>query len=135
MVYPPSPKKRFIRFYKNRYANIIRFSPLRQHPGAPSFFWKTSKTEKELVPQKKYREDPNGAGDGVVRIGVAPLALIHVMEAARGAARRLHTVFVHHAVTQCKIAAAFARKFFFRFRQFLYGVFDVLCYTESGKNP
>ena len=90
---------------------------------------------KELVPQKKYKEDPNGAGNGVVRIGVAPLALIHVMEAARGAVRRLHAVFVHHAVTRCKIAAAFARKLFFCFLQFLYGVFGVLCYTESGKNP
>ena len=132
MVYPPYRKKRFIRFYKNQYANIIRFSPLRQHPGTPSFFWKTSKTEKELVPQKKYKEDPNGAGDGVVRIGVAPLALIHVIEAARGVVRRLHAVL---SITRCKIAAAFARKLFSRFRQFLYGVFGVLCYTESGKNP
>ena len=42
------------------------------------------------------------AGDGVVRIGVAPLALIHVMEAARGAVRRLHAVFAHHAVQNCR---------------------------------
>ena len=94
-----------------------------------------TKAAKELVPQKKYKEDPNDAGDGVVRIGVAPLALIHVMEAARGAVRRLHAVFVHHAVTRCKIAAAFARKLFFCFLQFLYGIFGVLCYTENGKNP
>ena len=39
------------------------------------------------------------------------------------------------SITRCKIAAVFAQKLFFCFLQFLYGVFGVLCYTESGKNP
>lgn len=135
MVYPPSPKKRFVRFLRTVMQILSGFRHcvnIREHP---PLFWKSSKAEKKLVPQKKYKEDPNGAGNDVVRIGVASLALIHVMEAARGVVRRLHAVFVHHAVTRCKIAAAFARKLFFCFLQFLYGVFGVLCYTESGKNP
>ena len=37
--------------------------------------------------------------------------------------------------TENEGVAAFAQKLFFCFLQFLYGVFGVLCYTESGKNP
>ena len=67
--------------------------------------------------------------DGVVRIGVAPLALIHVMEAACGVVRRLHAVFAHHAVQNCRRLCAKAL-----FLQFLYGIFGVLCYTENRRN-